>query len=143
MKNTITILLLLGAFTVNAQTYPFTNKVTNGQVATVWDNDYYGNIYIKNDTIFITPNNEKAPKFAYRILKSKTKIVGTGKKGATVTSYSVESIDSIDDDVKVKMALTLFNKPHKTIGSRFDSLRITFRDTFTETNSVVEYFIVR
>ena len=143
MKNTLTLAILLLSLLSYSQTYPFTNKITNGQAATVWDNDYLGNIYIKNDTIFITPNNEKAPKFAYRILKSKTKIVGTGKKGATVTSYSVESIDSIDDDVKVKMALTLFNKPHKTIGSRFDSLRITFRDTFTETNSVISYLIVR
>jgi predicted ATP-grasp superfamily ATP-dependent carboligase len=143
MKNTLTLAILLLSLISYSQTYPFTGKVTDGQIATVWDNDYRGNIYVKNDTIFITPNNENAAKFAYRILKSKTKIVGSGKKGKTVTSYSVESTDILDDDIKTKMILTLYNKPHKVIGSRVDNMEIIFRDTFTETNSVVRYYIVR
>jgi hypothetical protein len=143
MKNTLTLALLLLSLISYSQTYPFTGKITDGQIATVWDNDYRGNIYIENDTIYVKPNNKNAAKFTYRILKSKTKVEGSGKKRKTVTSYSVESTTSIDDDIKIKMILTLHDKPQKVFGTRLDKMEIISRDTFTETNSVVEYFIVR
>tara|TARA_B110001452_G_C15095887_1_gene382166 strand:+ start:107 stop:703 length:597 start_codon:yes stop_codon:yes gene_type:complete len=145
MRNTLTVIALLISLLSYSQTnkYTFKGKTTNGVVATVWDNDYIGNIIIKNDTIYITPRNDKATKQAYSITKSKTKVEGSGKKGKTTTSYSVESLSSIDDDIKVKIILTLFNKPHKVIGSRIDNMQIISRDTFTETNSIVQYYIVR
>jgi len=140
-KITLTLVMILMALSAKAQNYTFNGKTTDGVIATVWDNDYIGNIIIKNDTIYITPQNDKATKQVFSITRSKTKVEGSGKKGKTTTSYSVESLSSIDDDIKVKIMLTLYNKPHKMIGSRFNNMQVISRDTFTETNSIVEYLI--
>ena len=143
MKNILTILILLATFTLSAQktkvdTYTYTGRLINGVAPTIWDSGYMGAIYISKDTIYIKAANKKAKSWKYSIIKSKTASTGSTKRDKTITSYIVESENNIDDDISIKIVLTIQNKP---TFMRPNSLQVVVRDKFTETNQIVDYIL--
>ena len=116
MRNILTTILLLATFTLSAQktkidTYTYTNRLINGVAPTIWDSGYMGAIYISKDTIYIKAANKKAKSWKYSIIKSKTASTGSTKRDKTITSYIVENENVIDDDISIKIFLTIQNKP--------------------------------
>tara|TARA_B110000971_G_C19912004_1_gene454987 strand:- start:557 stop:1012 length:456 start_codon:yes stop_codon:yes gene_type:complete len=148
MKNIITTILLLAAFSVGAQNqkenttevFKYNGRNINGVPATIWDSGYMGNIYISKDSIYIKAKNDKANSWKYSIVKSKTSEVGKGKRGKRITTYVVESETVTDDDLYIKITLIIQNKATLF---RPNTLQVVVRDTFTESNHIVDYFITK
>ena len=148
MKNILTTILILATFSLGAQNqkenptevFKYNGRNINGVPANIWDSGYMGNIFISKDSISIIAKNEKANSWKYSIVKSKTSKVGKGKRGKRITTYLVESTTSTDDDLNIKITLTIQNK--STL-FRPNTLQVVVRDTFTESNHIVDYFITK
>ena len=144
MKKLILLFAILAMGVAQGQTevYDYGNRAINGTSATIWDSGYQGKIYVNDTLIKITPSNSKANSWVYNVLKHKsTNVGGEGKNGYNVDTFTLDRRDEVlDEDLRIKGVLTIFNKP-VNLGRRVNRLQIIVRDAFTETNHTVTYYI--